>query len=295
MSAINDNSTVDYVFKSLITDKEKRIISGIATVEEVDEAKDIIVRDSVKAVFDDYMENPVVLMYHDTKRPVAKVTQHKDDISKSNNPAIRIWVQHGFSKDPTSDIERSWELVEQGILNAFSVRIKPSHVQKNGHGGNRVYAEVLREISYVTLPGNKETLIDTIVKSLDQGVEPIGEVNTMTPEEMKAILADFGNTLKSEIKEDVTKQLDARLPTPEPEVPLTFETALKNADFKKDLDTFVEDKIANSSQLAVLTKALNGTNPQGDGTDKGKKKSDNPTNPGTYGTEQLNDYLKTLS
>ena len=157
-------ASFEYVLKAHVADEEKRIVKGIATTSSTDRDEEIVDTSSVAKAFSNYLSsNPVVLLYHDFKRPVGRTVEGKPG---PESLEVTIEVAKG-----TKDAEEAWELIKQGILRGLSIRGIPGRkrtVQKGGKSIKVVEVKDLLEISFVSVPANRESLITVVSKSINE-------------------------------------------------------------------------------------------------------------------------------
>lgn len=291
MSTLVVSQEIDWILKSEIIDREKREFSGFATLSSMDDQKDIIDSKDVDALFDDYYNNPVVLLYHDLSRPVGTITKHA--LERSNGVlGVRVWGKIGFSKAPEADVNIAWELLEQDILKGLSLRIQPESFRYFERGTVRkIIPKRLREITLTPVSAHRGTLVDTITKSLSFSKwTPDEEENEMELDEV----AKLFETSLGKVKDDITKSITAlddkfsteieRIKTAVkvPEERSEIMKSLDGEDVKKVIQGIVLDTLKDSKQLETLTKALGGTG----GSDDDSGEDDPPAKPLT-GYEQF--------
>lgn len=268
MSTLVVAQTLDYVIKSDITNAEKREFSGFATLESVDDVRDTIDPNDVNRLFEDYYKYPVVLLYHDKKRPVGLITKHLVD-RKDGVLGVRVWGNIGKSKDPGADTEIAWELMEQGILKGLSVRIKPESFRYLTGGVRKIIPKKLREISLTPLGAHSDTLVDTIVKSLE--FKEMTEDSKMEDAKLEQLLKESLGGLKEDISKSLTeldtkfsKQLEKVRKDAGVEEPSEIMKSLESEEVQEYINKVVDERVKGSKQIATLTKAL-GIVPTDDG------------------------------
>ena len=106
-----------------------------------------------------FKENPVLLYMHDHTKPIGKATRvWLDKTGKS--PMLKF---KGYISDATEELKGYKRLVDDGILNSFSVGFRPLEMD-----GNEITKAELFEISLVSVPANPEARL-LAVKSLEDG------------------------------------------------------------------------------------------------------------------------------
>lgn len=134
------------------------IIEGFANKAVVDRGRDFIKPDAWK--LDNFKKVPIILFNHDKDKPVGKAI----DIRPSE-AGLFIKCKISKSKDPTISMVR--DLVEEGMLNAFSVGFDPMKEDKNADGVNEITEAELYETSIVSLPMNQDSVFSMSSKDLD--------------------------------------------------------------------------------------------------------------------------------
>ncbi|HEX4861731.1 MAG TPA: HK97 family phage prohead protease, partial [Rhizomicrobium sp.] len=141
-------------------DAERRIISGIASTPEPDRMGDII--EPLGITF----KNPLpLLLYHDSQRPVGRVTfsaPTKEGLGfDAELPTV---LEPGTVRDR---IEEAWTSIKAGLLAGVSIGFRPIEetFNKATNGFRFLKSEVL-ELSLVAIPANPGATIQSI-KALD--------------------------------------------------------------------------------------------------------------------------------
>lgn len=149
-------------------DKERRVVSGIATAEVPDRQGDIVSFDGSVRAFEKWAGN--VRYQHDPKRPIGKAIQWTPMPAEK---AIAVDVQLSRSTDGDNALKD----IEDGILRGFSIQgnitdARPI-VQKATDGEMKNYRLIkdytMDELSAVDVPACPTALI-TLVKSVDGGL-----------------------------------------------------------------------------------------------------------------------------
>lgn len=132
-------------------------IQGWANKAVVDRGKDVI----HQAAWDteNFKKVPTILFNHDKDKPIGKAV----DI-RPTDQGLWIKAKLSNSKDPMISMVR--DLVQEGMLNAFSVGFDAKDEQKNADGINEIKNAELYEVSVVTLPMNQDSTFDLSAKSL---------------------------------------------------------------------------------------------------------------------------------
>jgi len=145
-------------------DKERRLVSGFATLDNIDKQGDIIPAATAKAAFDQFRGN-LRLMHNPI--PVGKVIDFKEDKyydAETGKMYNGIFVTAYVSKGA----ENYWEMVLDGTLTGFSIgaKMKDHEVIIDKGVPVRVIKEMeLYELSLVDSPANQFANILSIQKS----------------------------------------------------------------------------------------------------------------------------------
>jgi HK97 family phage prohead protease len=148
-----------------------RIIKGFASTTHKDRAMDVIVPDAMKEAVNDLVQEGAntVFLNHDTNIAIGRVL--KTELRKKG-----IFVEIMISK--ASDVEDIWVKIKEGVLNAFSIRLKPKKVEvvENQETGRieefRILSMELFEVSVVGLPMNAKAAITSVIeKSFNRSIK----------------------------------------------------------------------------------------------------------------------------
>lgn len=139
--------------KALIEKKAEGEFTAVASSELEDRQGEVVKADgwSLK----NFKNNPILLWMHDHTKPLGK--------------ASRVWVDKtasqlkfkGMISDATEWGRAALQLIDEGILNSFSVGFRPLEMD-----GNTITKAELFEISLVTVPANPEARL-LAAKSLE--------------------------------------------------------------------------------------------------------------------------------
>jgi HK97 family phage prohead protease len=140
-----------------------RIIKGFASTTDKDRAKDVIVPAAMKEAVNDLVQKGAntVFLNHDTNVPIGRVM-------KTELKPKGIFVEIMISK--ASDVEDIWTKIKEGVLNAFSIRLKPKKVEvvEDTESGRieefRILSMELFEVSVVGLPMNAKAAITSVIE-----------------------------------------------------------------------------------------------------------------------------------
>jgi len=148
--------------------EKERFIEGYASTDSFDRVGDSISPEAFRPGMESFMRNPIVLFNHDFDRPIGKVVDYRIDKD-------RLWIKVEIARG-TRDVDEVWSLIEQGVLNAFSVATTHGIIGEiDDEKRNRINRWDLAEISVVTVPANEEALFNVskvkILKSLKKEME----------------------------------------------------------------------------------------------------------------------------
>lgn len=133
------------------------VIEGFANAFTVDRGKDIIATDAWD--LENFKKAPIILFNHDDGKPIGRAL----DVRPTDGG---LWIKAKISKSKDPEISRVRDLIEEGILNAFSVGFNSMDEEKNSDGINEIKAAELYETSVVSLPMNQDSLFSVSTKSL---------------------------------------------------------------------------------------------------------------------------------
>lgn len=138
-----------------------------------------------------FKKNPILLWMHDHTKPLGKATRVWLD--KSGSKPILMFK--GVISDATDYGKAAIQLMEEGILNSFSVGFRPLEID-----GNTITKSELFEISLVSVPANPEARL-LAAKSLESAgfnTDIIKDLTGQTEEEDK-------DEIIAELREEIEK------------------------------------------------------------------------------------------
>ena len=139
--------------KGFLTRKDNEII-GIGSTEAADRDGEIIKQEGWD--MENFNQNPVLLAHHNYHEfPIGKITEIIVEEGKLMFKAI-------FS-EATQEAREAYQLVKEGILNAFSVGFIPKEYDPKDR--SIITKAELLEISMVTVPANPQAIV--LAKSFD--------------------------------------------------------------------------------------------------------------------------------
>jgi HK97 family phage prohead protease len=168
--------------KAQIKEKAEGEFTAIAS-SEIEDRQGEIVRQTGWNL-KNFKNNPVLLYMHDHAKPIGKATRVWLDKSGAS-PMLKF---KGFISDATEELKGYRKLVEDGILNSFSVGFRPLEMD-----GNEITKAELFEISLVSVPANPEARL-LAVKSLEDGgfkSEVINKIVGDDDEDMESLKAEL--------------------------------------------------------------------------------------------------------
>lgn len=122
-----------------------RLIEGYASVDMIDRQGETIKPEAFRTGMIAYSRNPIILYNHDSNRPVGRMVDWGIDDTG-------LWIQVEVARG-VPDADLVWSLIEQGVLNAFSV-CTVEQILRNEDDVNVIERWDLAEISIVTVPAN---------------------------------------------------------------------------------------------------------------------------------------------
>jgi HK97 family phage prohead protease len=159
--------------------EEDMIIRGKASTNHKDRVDDVITPEALKGASSDLLQkgSNTVFFNHDTDFPIGKV--NKSDFVQDGKLAS-IDVEAFISKaDDVADIRTK---LKEGVLSAFSIRLKPKNVEivEDKESGEiqefKIHEMNLLEVSVVGIPCNQKCSIDEVVgKSMADSVKNYNE------------------------------------------------------------------------------------------------------------------------
>ena len=213
---------LDNVFvKSAGSEDNSIYIEGYASTTDKDRHGDVVPSSVWEAGIKNYLNNPIILGYHNHGTPIGKMVDHKIDDKG-------LWIKARISEAAGA----VYNLVKDGILSAFSIGFRIIDADYKSELDLFVIKELeLHEISVVSVPANQNTLFslaksfdnnddylsfkaqfatqDDKAKELNSNVEAESTNNKevdMTPEQIQAMVAEA--TAKA--SEDAVKGLLAQ-------------------------------------------------------------------------------------
>jgi HK97 family phage prohead protease len=222
-----------------------RIIKGFAGTVDKDRVDDIIPIDTFIGARKDLLKAGSSTMFfnHDTNRPIGIVASTAIDRSKG------LFFEGFISK--AADVEDIWTKADEGILNSFSVRLRPQEVDVKERKDGSIEAFIIKkmkliEVSLVGIPANPNASVTEVIsKSFDDAI------NNYNKQRVKTMPDEKINTVKDLVEKSVGDTLKGTLD----ELFVKFEESVDNKlkNFKADLET---EKAEAAQKVEDEAKAL---------------------------------------
>ncbi len=168
---VKDNQVyVNIPISKANVDIDKRIVSGWATIDNIDQMGDVVTADASLKAFQGFRGN--IREMHDKFKAVGKLVnfRQEDFFGKDGSPHTGIWVDVYISKGA----EDTWQKVLDGTLSGFSVYgpiseqgISKQYIAESDKVVRFVTDYELLELSLVDSPGNELCNVLEIQKSND--------------------------------------------------------------------------------------------------------------------------------
>ena len=157
-------------------------IKGFASTPDIDRYNDIVAPKAFKNAIEWYMNNPIILLQHNSDKPIWKTIDYK-----LNKKGLNITVEL------TNDLDNVFKNIQDGILKGFSIWFIPKKWEYK-----MVWEKEVREItdidlievSVVSTPANATSLF-SLSKSVKSFFEDLKEDE----------LLNNKNTMENEVKE----------------------------------------------------------------------------------------------
>lgn len=172
-----------YQLKAEISEKNQDSFTAVASTDTEDRQGERVMVDGWQ--LKNYKDNPILLFMHDHTKPIGKAT--------------RVWVDKAAGKpklmfkavlSEATDIGRAAkQLMDEGILNSFSVGFRPLEMD-----GNRITKSELYEISLVSVPANPEARL-VMAKSLEQAGFDDDVTHLFAGDERDALISELKTEL----------------------------------------------------------------------------------------------------
>ena len=130
-------------------------IEGYANRAIVDRSKEYVAGETWNAAIKNYIKNPILLFNHDASMPVGKASAISVD-----NEGLKIIGYISRSDDPVTSRIRN--LVEEGVLSAFSVGMRVGDMERKSDGTIELKDIDLLEVSVVPVGENQDSLFKVV-------------------------------------------------------------------------------------------------------------------------------------
>lgn len=251
-----------------------RYMLGYASTIDKDRAKDVIVIDAIEAAAKDLLQPGAntVFYNHDTNKAIGRVMETAVD---SKGLLVKLMISKA------DDVANIWTKIKEGVLNAFSIRLRPKKIEvvrdEETHQvlEYRILSMELFEVSVVGLPCNaKCSVTDVIEKSFSGKTRNTKGKKTMKDKDTKKKSADSG------VSEDRVKELIGEAVNPLAESLKAMADAQKSAnsvleklaDGTDDKNKGQEDDATADSNTALVDAVKSLTETVKDLKEGGKRK-----------------------
>lgn len=218
-------NSVSIQFNPQIISESKRIIEGVATAPVYDRVNELITTDAIKKAIPGYMVLPVVTVQHQ-EFVVGLVKSLKFD--DEQRLIVRVQLKE------TREVDKVWDLIKSGVLNAFSIAGVRHQTTCNLAGSPCVTSDI--SLNTITICGddkcNQEAYFD-IVKSI------FGETMTDTELDLHKSVTPAAPT--EEVPNAVMEKIDYALLAKELAGPIYAEMVASGV-IKKAEETKKEEK-----------------------------------------------------
>lgn len=187
----------DHSFEIKSIDSAKRLIRGVASLEEVDRDGEIIAMEAFDDSLQQWLTNPVIRFKHTD--PIGKGISNACFVDKST----KEFIVTAYISDKTEKAREAWGLIEDGIIKSFSVggKVLERVGIKSGTGKevNKITKMELYEVSVVDIPSNRKSFFSVIAKSIEM------------KSEKDDVAQDMFNKPYSELDDDQKEKVNAKI------------------------------------------------------------------------------------
>lgn len=124
--------------KAEIQEKTQEVFTAIASSEVEDRQGEVVKQSGWN--LKNFKNNPILLYMHDHTKPIGKATRVWID-KTTGKPMLKF---KGFISDATEETKGYKRLVEDGILNSFSVGFRPLEMDGNEITISQGYTEFIK-------------------------------------------------------------------------------------------------------------------------------------------------------
>ena len=132
-------------------------IEGVANKAIVDRGNDLI--DPKAWDLKNYQKNPVILYNHDRDKIIGRAVECKPQEDG-------LYIRCRISKSRDAMVSYVRDMIEEGMINAFSVGFSSKDAETTKDGVNTIKAAELYEVSVVSIPMNQDSLFEVSMKDL---------------------------------------------------------------------------------------------------------------------------------
>lgn len=242
-------------------DQERRIVSGFATLDNVDEMGDIVTKEASMKAFSNFRGN--VREQH-SKIAAGRILSYgieKCMDTLTNKIYDGIFVRAYVSKGA----ESTWIKVLDGTLTGFSIGGEiidfETQVDDEGNMVNVIKEYKLRELSLVDNPANQLANITSIEKSLDMVTEDFEKEMNTVAEVTESNESTVEESVAVEVAEPVVEPVVEPVATESNEITASTEETVEPVVESVDTATVIVDEVkslisANNSEIDAKFAAL---------------------------------------
>jgi HK97 family phage prohead protease len=163
----------DHSFEIKSIDSAKRLIRGVASLEEIDRDGEIIAMEAFDDSLQQWLTNPVIRFKHTD--PIGKGISNACFVDKSS----KEFIVTAYISDKTEKAREAWGLIEDGIVKSFSVggKVLERVGIKSGTGKDiqKITKMELYEVSVVDIPSNRKSFFEVIAKSIKESKDDVAQ------------------------------------------------------------------------------------------------------------------------
>lgn len=174
-----------YYTKAQIKEQDNDIFTAVASTATEDRQGEVVAVEGWQ--LKNFKENPILLFMHDHNKPLGKATKVWIDKTASK-PKMMF---KGFISTATDYGRAAKQLMEEGILNSFSVGFRPLEID-----GNTITKSELYEISLVSVPANPDARL-VAAKSLEKAGFDENIINKFVPNDPQEEIAELRSKVAS--------------------------------------------------------------------------------------------------
>jgi HK97 family phage prohead protease len=186
-------------------------IKGKASTPQVDRYNDVVKPEAFMGTMEAYMTNPVVLLQHDTDKPIGKVIAYK---ILSDGLEVEAEI--------SNDIDNCMKLITDGILRTFSIGFfvkKWGFIMQDDKEIREISEIDLVEISVVTTPANPGAIF-SLAKSIKQFFTEIKEAEAIAATaQVEPIQSQVEQALIAPVEPAIELATPAPIEVPVAEIP----------------------------------------------------------------------------